>query len=86
MKRAVGLANPLKKRMAFAAFVMAVVMGLFMTFPAHADGGLELHTQYPGISVKPGDSLSIPVTIDILTASAANVYVSLSSLPEGWEG
>ena len=86
MKRAVGLANPLKKRMAFAAFVMAVVMGLFMTFPAHADGGLELHTQYPGISVKPGDSLSIPVTIDNLTGGSANVDISLSSLPEGWDG
>lgn len=86
MKRAVGLASPVKKRMAFAAFAAAAAMGLFMTFPARADGGLELHTQYPGISVDPGDSLSIPVTIDNLTGGSANVDVSLSSLPEGWDG
>ena len=65
---------------------MAAAMGFFLTFPARADGGLELHTEYPGISVKPGDSLSIPVSIDNLTGSAADVAVSVVSLPEGWDG
>ena len=46
----------------------------------------SLHTEYPGISVKPGDSLSIPVSIDNLTGSAADVAVSVVSLPEGWDG
>ena len=61
-------------------------MKFFLTFPARADSGLELHTEYPGISVKPGDSLSIPVSIDNLTGSAADVAVSVVSLPEGWDG
>ena len=86
MIRAAKQVNPGKKRMVFTAFAMAAAMGLFLTFPARADGGLELHTEYPGISVKPGDSLSIPVSIDNLTGSAADVAVSVVSLPEGWDG
>ena len=86
MIRAAKQVNPGKKRMVFTAFAMSAALGLFLTFPARADGGLELHTEYPGISVKPGDSLSIPVSIDNLTGSAADVAVSVVSLPEGWDG
>ena len=86
MIRAAKQVNPGKKRMVFTAFAMAAAMGLFQTFPARADGDLELYTEYPGISVKPGDSLSIPVSIDNLTGSAADVAVSVVSLPEGWDG
>ena len=86
MIRAAKQVNPGKKRMVSTAFAMAAAMGLFLTLPAQTNGGLELHTEYPGISVKPGDSLSIPVSIDNLTGSAADVAVSVVSLPEGWDG
>ena len=42
MIRAAKQVNPGKKRMVFTAFAMAAAMGLFLTFPARADGGLEL--------------------------------------------
>ena len=86
MIRAAKQVNPGKKRMVFSAFAMAAAMGLFLTFPARADGSLELHTEYPGISVKPGDSLSIPVSIDNLTGSAADVSGSVLFRPGGRAG
>lgn len=53
---------------------------------AYGAGGLELNTDYTGMSVKPGDSLSIPIDIDNLTGSGMEANVQVSSLPEGWEG
>lgn len=56
------------------------------TFPAHAEGGLTMSTDYPGVSVKPGDSLSIPIDIENGSGAGMNVSVDITSMPEGWEG
>lgn len=56
------------------------------TFPVHAEGGLTMSTDYPGVSVKPGDSLSIPIDIDNGSGVGMNVNVDITSMPEGWEG
>lgn len=74
------------KRMAVAAAAAAFIMAMGWTFPARAAGGLDLHTEYPGMSVKPGDSVSIPVSLDNLTGEAMDVDVAVESLPDGWEG
>lgn len=55
-------------------------------FPARADGGLELHTGYPGMAVEPGDSLSLTVDVDNLTGAALEADVSVTSMPDGWDG
>lgn len=62
------------------AFMMAAA------FPARAEGGLELSTDYPGISVGPGDNLSIPIQITNAAGAGMNADVEIRSLPEGWEG
>lgn len=66
--------------------LMALLFMPAFTFPARADGGLNLSTQYPGISARPGDNLSIPVKLENGTGSGMNVDVSITSLPENWEG
>lgn len=73
-------------RRAAAATAAALILMAGWTFPARADGGLDLHTEYPGMSVKPGDSVSIPISLDNLTGEAMDVDVAVESLPEGWEG
>lgn len=55
-------------------------------FPAHADGSLELNTEYPGISAKPGDNLSIPIQIDNGGSVGMEADVAIQSMPENWEG
>lgn len=75
------------KRSCILAVFMAAVFLLFMcVHPAYAAGGLELNTDYPGISVKPGDNLNIPITLDNGTGSSLDAQVSVTSMPDGWTG
>ena len=71
----------------FILAVMAAVLMMFMRpIPAIAAGGLSMHADYPGMSVKPGDSLSIPITLENGSGASMNVSVSVSALPENWDG
>ncbi|HIT64537.1 MAG TPA: hypothetical protein IAC37_08900 [Candidatus Ventrimonas merdavium] len=67
-----------------AALILALFFWSGMT--AHAAGGLTMTTSYPGMSVKPGDSLSISINLKNSTGAGMNADVSVSSLPEGWDG
>lgn len=64
-----------------AVFIMAA-----MPFQVHAAGGLEMNTDYPGMSVKPGESLNIPISLDNYSGAGMDADVSITSMPEGWEG
>lgn len=76
-----------RNRILFAVLSIAMVLVLFITaIPAYAAGGLELSTDYPGISVKPGDNLKIPIEIRNSTGSGMDVKLDITSLPENWEG
>lgn len=63
-----------------AAWMMA------WTFPTMADGGIDLRTEYPGMSVKPGDSLNITIDMNNTSGSDTDVAVQIAELPEGWDG
>ena len=77
----------LRRTACFAAAGLTVLsVAASMSIPAFADGGLDLHTAYPGISAKPGDSLNIPIDLDNDSGAGMNVNVDITSLPEGWEG
>lgn len=56
------------------------------SFSSFAAGGLELNADFPGVSVKPGDNLSIPITLDNESGYGMDADVSLASVPDGWEG
>ena len=74
----------------WAAVCLAAILSLFLFWgsekPVHAAGGLDLSTDYPGITVKPGESLDIAVYVNNSTGSGQDVDLSIASLPEGWEG
>ena len=78
----------LHKKKVFMAMTcfMAAILILFSSVPARADGGLSLHTSYPGMSVKPGDSLSITVTLENASGAGVDADVALTESPEGWDG
>ena len=52
---------------------------------AQAAGGLDLYTDYPGMTAKAGDSLSFDLELDNM-GEACDASLSVQSLPEGWEG
>ncbi len=72
-------------RTGIAAAAAACLM-LAWEFPARADGGLSLHTGYPGMSVEPGDNLSLTVALDNETGAPLEADLSVVSMPEGWDG
>lgn len=77
----------MRKRIMLAVLGIVMMISLVLSaVPAFAAGGLELRTSYPGISVKPGDNLNIPIEIVNTSGAGMNVDVELASLPEGWEG
>lgn len=69
-----------------AVFLAAAFLLLMGAHTAYGAGGLDLNTDYPGISVKPGDNLNIPVTLENHTGNNLDADVAVTSLPEGWEG
>ena len=74
-----------KIKYALAAFALMVLTAV-SPLTAQAAGGLELYTDYPGVSVKAGDSQSISMYVSNDTGSAVEASLSIVSMPEGWEG
>ena len=68
-----------------AAFLL-LFLTVFSSFPAFAAGGLEFYTDYPGISVKAGDSQTISMYVSNTSGSGLDADLSIVSIPDGWEG
>ena len=66
--------------------LLSMMLTLFAPLTAFADGGLELSTNYPGIMVKPGESVSVSLTLDNNSGSSMDASLSAPNLPEGWTG
>lgn len=73
-----------KIKYALAALAL-VVLAAVSPMKAQAAGGLELYTDYPGISVEAGDSQSISMYVSNDSGSAVEASLSILSMPEGWE-
>ena len=71
------------KTLAAGAMVAAMMAGFSIT--SYADGGLEIHTEYPGVTAKAGDSLTFTIDMDN-SGAACDASLSVASMPEGWEG
>jgi uncharacterized membrane protein len=67
---------------AVIALGMVLVPGLTT---ARADGGLELSTSYPGITVKAGTDATFSLKIANNTGSAQSVGLAVQSTPDGWK-
>ena len=71
---------------AFAAVMMALIMFWGSRSTVHAAGGLSLSTEYPGVTITPGETLNITLTLTNTSGSPVNADVAIASLPDGWEG
>lgn len=75
-----------KKIDSMLAAVLVFAMTILSPFTVFAAGGLELYTDYPGVSVKAGDSESITLYLENESGSGVDADLSILSIPEGWEG
>jgi uncharacterized repeat protein (TIGR01451 family) len=67
-------------RVALAAGLLAALLA--PSSAALAQGGLEISTPYPGVSLQPGASASFQ--IDLTTTTARQVDLAVSGAPSGW--
>ena len=71
---------------AFAAVMMALIMFWGSRTTVHAAGGLSLSPEYAGVTITPGETLNITLTLTNTSGSPVNADVAIASLPDGWEG
>ncbi len=74
------LGNKFKKTLLTA--VSAAALCAAAAVPAFASGGLDVGVTYPGIMVKPGSSVTIPVTISNTSGNAFDADLDIQGLPE----
>ena len=74
--------RPLKAAAA-CGLLFACMLGAAMT--AHAEGGLGMHTDYPGLAARAGDNVTFTIDFDN-SGSACDASLGIQSMPEGWEG
>lgn len=76
-----------KKGVGMTAALVMSVMASMCTIPVMAEeigGDFEMTTEYPGITVKAGDSVNFG--LDFLSDESCDAALSIASIPEGWEG
>ena len=85
MNRNIRIAKTTRPLKAAAAcgLLFACMLGAAMT--AHAEGGLDMHTDYPGLAARAGDNVTFTINFDN-SGSACDTSLGIQSMPEGWEG
>lgn len=71
------------KMMAAGGMTAAFLLGGALT--ASAAGGLDMHTEYPGMTAKAGDDLTFSLGFDN-SGAGCDAALSIQSMPEGWDG
>lgn len=67
-----------------ATMIAAVMLG---AAPVYAAGeGLDMSTDYPGITVKAGDSVNFDLDFDCEEGTSCDADLSVTSMPENWSG
>lgn len=75
-----------KKMFSMLAVFLLLVTVIAPSLSVSAAGGLELYTDYPGVSVKAGDSQNISMYVANETGSGIDASLEVISIPDGWTG
>ena len=75
--------NSFRKMLAAGGVLAAVCAGSALT--AYAAGGLDMHTDYPGMTAKAGENVMVNLEFDN-SGAGCDAALSVQSMPEGWDG
>ncbi len=75
--------NSFRKMLAAGGVLAAVCGGSALT--AYAAGGLDMHTDYPGMTAKAGENVTVNLEFDN-SGAGCDAALSVQSMPEGWDG
>lgn len=70
---------------AVALLALTLVLAPFAGLrTAKADGGLNLSTDFPGVTINTGEDVTFELNVDNESATPQNVALSIDSMPKGW--
>ncbi len=69
-----------------AAAAMAMAFTAAVPACAAESAGVDMSTAFPGITVKPGETVSFPLDFSTTDGTGCDVALSAASLPENWTG
>lgn len=80
------------RKKTYAGLCAAAIMGVLAAgysqtaLAAASEEGIDMSTDYPGITVKAGESISFGLDFASLSGDSYDVTLSIESIPEEWEG
>lgn len=75
------------KRKACAGLAVSAAATMLMgAVPTYAAGGIDMSTEYPGITVKAGDTVTFSLDFASLDGAGHDIALSAESMPENWSG
>ena len=82
------MAKRIKQATIFLCIISCIAALVFTAMPtvARADGGLNLSTTFPGLSVNAGKDVTFTIAVANDSAEAQNIGLSVASIPDGWSG
>lgn len=76
-----------KRKVCTGMAISAAATMLMGAMPIYAAGsGIDMSTEYPGIMVKAGDTVTFPLDFASLDGESYDVALSTAALPENWSG
>ncbi len=69
-----------------AVLLSAAVLFCPMNVYADTDDGIEMTTDYPGVTVKAGESVNFSLDFESISGESCDAVLSVESIPDGWEG
>ena len=82
------MAKGIKQATIFLCIISCMAALVFTAMPtvARADGGLNLSTTFPGLSVNAGKDVTFTIKVANDSAEAQNIALSIAAIPDGWSG
>lgn len=75
-----------KKLISVMAACLLLTLSAAPSVKTYAAGGLDLYTEYPGQSVKAGDSRNVSLNLANESGSGLDASLGIVSIPDGWVG
>lgn len=69
----------------FSLFAAVVLLTVILPSSAFAQSGITIGTPYPGVEVRPGETIEFPLKVRNNTSGSQKVEIRMVSVPDNWE-
>jgi uncharacterized membrane protein len=66
-------------------FTAIVLLTLVLPSSAFAQSGITIGTPYPGVEVRPGETIEFPLKVRNNTASSQRIEIRMVTVPDNWK-